>query len=75
MFGLVLVLQQFVDLKTTHIQPRVFQIVVPTGDKIFPRVATDQLHRLRHDIEIVDAVDLDSVFGLQAAESARGILL
>ena len=69
--GLVAVVQQLVDLEAAHVPARVLQAVVPARDEVLPQVAADQLHRLDDDVEVVHAVDLDAVLGLQAEHADR----
>ena len=63
--GLVLVVEELVDLEASHVLARVLQVVIPEGDKIFTQVAADELHRLHHHVYLVHPVYLDAVLGLE----------
>ena len=66
--GLVLVVEQLLDLEAARVAPRVLQLVIPAGDEILAQVAADQLHRLDDDVELLHAVDLDTVLGFETEQ-------
>ena len=63
MDGLVLVVEELGDLKAAHVEPRVFERVIPQRDKILAHIAADQFHGLYHHVHGFVLINLDAVFG------------
>ena len=61
--GLVFVVEEFRDLKAAHVEPRVFECVIPEGDKILAHIAADQFHGLYHHVHGLVLINLDAVLG------------